>query len=362
MSISAHEIDFLPVGEKSISGDAILFRYIEDGVQRIILIDGGFEDTFGTINTHIQNYYRHNDILPSKIDHIVCSHPDRDHIGSIIQIIDTYDVGTLWINDPRKFKHIDSFPIDGGQDSFSKGNVEAVAKLSDFAKSLGIEIKSPYQGEHIGPFVVCSPTMEFYKTLVTGKFERLGGIYSKFKNRARDSDGMNLHVIDACWGEDVLYEFPATSVSNESSTVLFAEIQNPNSRILLTADAGTEALTRAVMYLETDCSFIAGSLNFIQIPHHGSRHNVNSETLDSLLGGKILPNSEQLGKTAFVSVAKHADKYPKKSVTNAFINRGYVCAATRGDHKSYPVNMRSRPGWEPIDYINYSETVEELDQ
>jgi hypothetical protein len=46
MNITGFEIDFLPVGEKSASGDAILFRCIDDnGVYTVILIDGGYAET-----------------------------------------------------------------------------------------------------------------------------------------------------------------------------------------------------------------------------------------------------------------------------------------------------------------------------
>ena len=53
------DIDFLPVGDESQSGDAIIIRYgdllSEPVKQKVILIDGGFKDTSKKIINHIYN-------------------------------------------------------------------------------------------------------------------------------------------------------------------------------------------------------------------------------------------------------------------------------------------------------------------
>ena len=42
-------------------------------------------------------------------------------------------------------------------------------------------------------------------------------------------------------------------------------------------------------------------MKFLQIPHHGGRHNVSPSILDRLIG-EIVDEDETIGKTAFVSV------------------------------------------------------------
>ena len=110
MAITGYEIDFLPVGEESASGDAILFRYKEDGEFKVILIDGGHKESHGvktsdTILSHLRkNYFpdatENNEM---HIEHIVCSHPDSDHVGGLQEIMEQCSVGTFWINNPLDY-------------------------------------------------------------------------------------------------------------------------------------------------------------------------------------------------------------------------------------------------------------------
>ncbi len=359
MAISAFEIDFLPVGDETMSGDAILFRYEEDdsGDYKIVLIDGGFKATAITIDEHIQKYYRQNGEKVTKIDHIICSHPDRDHIGGISDTIDKYEVGTLWINDPANVTDIKKLPLDSCTDSFSQADAETVAEIIELAESHNVTVKSPYSGKQVGPFVVCSPSKGFYKKLVEGTLERRDAGNLSFKDHAKKF----FNSVKSIWTKDMLYEYPSTSACNESSTVLFAKIDSQDSKIILTADAGIEALTRAANHLETNYSFVNGSLSFMQVPHHGSRHNVNTKTLDALLGKKIPEKSEKRRGTAIASVAKKATDYPRKSVSNAFITRGYTCLATHGQCTRHSRGMPARVGWSRAEPIDYSQTEEELD-
>jgi beta-lactamase superfamily II metal-dependent hydrolase len=72
----------------------------------------------------------------------------------------------------------------------------------------------------------------------------------------------------------------------------------------LTADAGVQALTQAKN------SYKLAGLNWMKIPHHGSRRNVNEELI-----GHFKP------KFAYVSAAGN-NKHPRKKVVNAFKSTG----------------------------------------
>ena len=67
------EIDFLDV-ESSNSGDAIALHYESNGVRRIHVVDGGYQDTGEKIINHIKAYYGD----PHFIDSVVVTHPDGD--------------------------------------------------------------------------------------------------------------------------------------------------------------------------------------------------------------------------------------------------------------------------------------------
>ena len=365
MSITGYEIDFLPVGEKSSSGDAILFRYKENGYFKVILIDGGHKEsdvvkTSDTILNHLRKYYfpdatENNEM---RIEHIICSHPDSDHLGGLQEIMEECDVGTFWINNPLDYTEKSDLAETTDNNAFSKADADTVASLIRVAEKQGIMVKSPLQGKFIGPLLVASPSAEFYQTLVKGELIRQGGERASFKKLVLGA----IQLILANWNEDALFEFPATSVCNESSTVLFGSLMKDERKILFTADAGIEALSRASIYLKENLDFQAGTLCFMQMPHHGGRRNVNRVVLDSLLGAKVTRGSDKRG-SSFASVASKAYDFPKKAVTNAFTTRGYLCSATKGESIRHKAGeMPSRDGWSPLTPIPFSDKVETLDE
>ena len=360
MVITGFEIDFLPVGEKSASGDAILFRYQEDGKFKTILIDGGHKESGGiktseTILRHMRDHYTDMDI-----EHIVCSHPDSDHIGGLQEVMEQCKVGTLWVNSPLNYITYGELENDSDSDKFCKGDADKVSNLIEAAEKKGISVAKPLQGTHIGPLTVCSPSREFYKKLVRGELERQSG------SQARSLVARAIEWISTIWGKDDLYTYPVTSVCNESSTVLFGDPMGNGNKILLTADAGIEALSRSYKYLESNG--ISGSMSFMQMPHHGSRHNVNTEVLDALLGKKTSEYNPEERGCSYASVASETEDpsrndkgYPRQAVINAFTTRGYLCYKTAGNSIRYFRGNMPRRNWTALTPIPYSKEVEALD-
>ncbi len=365
MTINGFEIDFLPVGEKSSSGDSILFRYLEDNEFKIILIDGGHKESEGvktsdTILNHMRQYYYSgaND-KDMRIDHIICSHPDSDHVGGLEEIMEKCDVGSFWINDPSEYIDKGKLTSSTDHDQFSQVDAETVRNLIKVAENNNITVCKPLQGAEIGPLVVASPSKDFYQSLVKGELVRKGEDKSIFMETLQKI----VNWVAALWSEDNLKQYPESSVCNEGSTVMFGRLMEEQYQILLTADAGIEALSRAYNYITTAYDYESGSLTFMQIPHHGGRHNLNSEVLDDLLGRKIQESSNDIRGRAYASVAIKAEEYPRKVVLNAFITRGYLCASTAGHVKSYKEGtMPNRAGWVAITPIPYSNHIEAWDQ
>jgi len=96
-------------------------------------------------------------------------------------------------------------------------------------------------------------------------------------------------------------------------------------------------------------------LRFVQVPHHGSHHNVGPAILDRLIGTKL--SAEAHLRTAFVSAAKDAGKHPSKKVVNAFKRRGATVHATQDTIKLY--HRDSCRGWRASTPLPFYERVEE---
>ncbi len=78
------KIHFIDVGQ----GDSIL---IEEAGGKNILVDGG--DRADRIAAEIINYLKDQNI--KRLDYIISTHPHADHIGGLVDIIDTFEVGTV---------------------------------------------------------------------------------------------------------------------------------------------------------------------------------------------------------------------------------------------------------------------------
>jgi len=162
-----------------------------------------------------------------------------------------------------------------------------------------------------------------------------------------------VEFIRSAWGDEI---FPDddTSPENNMSVVQFANLCGEN--ILLTGDAGRATLSEAIEYSPVAGLTLPG-IDKIQVPHHGSRHNVSSELLDDLLGPKL--DSPQKNFTSVISAAKEDKDHPKKSVIRAFIHRGGKVVTTEGSNIRTGHNAPPREGWTSVESIPYPEEQEE---
>src|SRR4051794_34104430 len=89
------EVDFLPVGNGSRSGDAITLRFTrpDTGDLAHVLIDAGFQETGDAVVAHVLNRYG-----TRSIDLAIVTHPDGDHIGGMGTVVRELDVGALAIH------------------------------------------------------------------------------------------------------------------------------------------------------------------------------------------------------------------------------------------------------------------------
>jgi beta-lactamase superfamily II metal-dependent hydrolase len=362
---TSYEIDFLPVSNKGQSGDAICLRYGSRGHYKVMVYDGGTEESGHALVKHIREHYR-----TGFVDYVVCSHPDANHASGLSVVLEEMEVGELWMHRPwahsqligRYFK--DGSIADSGLAERLQRKMSAAHALEELAFRRGIPLYEPFQGNTIGDFDVLSPSRNWYVNGLIPEFEAP----PKKKPPAAAGDGavawrgmveaarQAVSSLVESWGVETLREDVRTSAENESSVILFGMLGDTG--VLLTGDAGIQALSSAADYAEAKKVPIVDYVDFVQIPHHGSRNNVSPSLLDRLIGPKsMIPRTSRL--TAYVSAAGESETHPRKAVVNAFIRRGAKVIATKGTIKCHYCNIDLRSGWEPVAPLGFSRKVED---
>lgn len=356
------EIDFLDV-ESDKSGDAITIRYELGGAVYIHVVDGGFQQTGDSVIAHINAHYNN----PKLINHVVATHPDGDHLGGLRKVLEAFEVGTLWMHRPWLYANelIASFPTYKSVDALVsrlRAIYHNVAALEKIAIERGITIKEPFQGSNIGAFTVMSPTKATYLDLIVSS-EKTPESVEDGKETQVDIAAKKLwealkkavNLVAAAWGAET-FSTQETSSENEMSVVQYAYLNG--EKILLTGDAGRKALKATVDYAPSAGLTLPGVGRF-QVPHHGSRRNVSTDLLDSLLGTKLAAQSSSPSFTAIVSSAKADVHHPRKSVVRAMIHRGAKVIATEGRTICCSSSNAPSRGWTPVAAYPYPAEQEE---
>lgn len=357
--LSGYEIDFIPVGEGKKNGDAIAMRITKNGKTEIYVIDGGTQASGKALVQHIRKYYG-----AKRVDYLISTHPDMDHISGLKVVLEELEVGELWMHKPWDHapKIINDI-LDGRitQHSLSeriKKSVRLAKEVEEIAKKKQqkkkIKIREPFQGEQIGCFCVLSPSKEWYIELLKN-FDKMPPTKSTPMLECQTFASSTDNTAYEDWYNETLKEDGETSARNESSVVLLGILPDDHG-VLLTGDAGRQALTKAYEYA-WDCDYDLQQCRFVQMPHHDSRRNVSPEVLDMLLG-PILPVGSPAKKTSFVNTSKGAPDHPKKSVVNAFIRRGVKVIATKGKTICHRSRYPRRSGWGSVQPLKLSRKVE----
>lgn len=357
------EIDVLAVGEGERSGDAIAVRFGMPGAYQILVYDGGTQAAGEQLVQHIQTYYQ-----TTRVDYVVNSHPDADHAAGLSVVLDKLDVGELWLHRPWAYSRTilgyfqNGRLTDNSLSEYLKEAMSAAHSLEELAISRNIPIHEPFRGASIGPFVVLSPERDWYVHTLIAEFEK-----SPEQKRATEASAglLKRAMAEAArgvagwlaehWGLESLREDVSTSAENESSSVLFGVIDNKG--ILLTGDSGVRALTATVAYAESRGVSLPLHLQYVQVPHHGGRHNVSTSVLDRLIGSRKASDDGKFRMNAFASVGAKSTTHPRKAVVNAFLRRGARVYQTKGTPVLFANGMQDR-GWLPAPTLSFSAQVD----
>ena len=385
------EIDFINVGSGERSGDAIAVRYGTPGNYIVMVVDGGNKESGQALVDHIQTNYK-----TSFVHYLVNTHPDMDHASGLEVVLEKLSVGEVWLHQPWKYKEQiltlmkDQRITANSLEERMKNALNHAYKIEEIAKKKikPIPVHEPFAGSRIGSFYVASPSRSWYLEIIShfnktpdakfnprnigilglGGLSGLGLLNSNYKSGLGIADLINpantnplLRAVAEnivnyeWWGKETLKDGRVTSYDNESSVILYANLADQG--ILLTADAGCQALTHAANFLELCGVTLPNNLKFIQIPHHGSRNNIGPTILNRLVGHPRNENSNS-GITAFVTAGAQSKTHPRKVVTNAFKRRGVNVINIKGVSACYPYNMPLRPNWISASQVPFYDCVE----
>ena len=205
---------------------------------------------------------------------------------------------------------------------------------------------APTKARYLDLVVESDKTPEATKQVVASLLRAAGTMVEKV-----------ITFIRAVWGQETFPE-EDTGAENNMSVVQYSNLCGIN--ILLTADAGRAALNEAADYAPKVGLSLPG-IDRIQVPHHGSRHNVSTELLDRWLGPRLTtrPTDDKAKYIAVLSAAKADKDHPRKSVVRAFIHRGGKVITTEGGSKRIGHNAPDRDGWVAAEPVPYPEEEEE---
>lgn len=294
------------------NADSILIRHFDNGVKTVILIDGGRKQHTPLVRKLLK------ELGETKIHHLVCSHHHEDHAAGLVDLVQdsSLSIDKAWLHlgdlivdriDRSRFQTFANLLIR------AQASKEAQNQLVQVLQKRRIPTDEPFAVANIGPLLVVSPTREFYNAQL--ELMRKDEIVSVLNERYKQRDLKNMMRAlgyDKSRPEDEEDDgelgAEPTSPENEISTILFlpwTESDGSKKGFLFTADAGTAALSDLKSRSE-NANGILKQLTWMQIPHHGSRRNLNLDLIDYYRP-----------KTGFVS-ARGSKKHPSTKLINAF--------------------------------------------
>ncbi|HEX7641984.1 MAG TPA: hypothetical protein VF472_07180 [Burkholderiaceae bacterium] len=319
-------LDFFP---SETGGAAICLRYGKSGAERTLIYDTGSLKTGIAIADYVRKRYG-----TDTIHDLVCSHPGPDAIAGALPILEGLKVERLWMHRPwLHSRKIARFFASGFMFNSSVGRhyqdaFAASLALEEAAFERNVLIKETFQGEQIGPMVVMSPHLDWYRHRLIHDFEsphsiKRGMSYELSRllrmPRLARSGLTDVERHDSPENES-LTEWGEVTAEMESSAVLYGAIGGQG--ILLTGNAGIKALSNAAAFAERESLFIPSSLKFFQVPNRGDANHLSPSVLDRFVGSGFSLLGSRPHVSAFVSISSRYGGLPHEAVTNALNQRG----------------------------------------
>ena len=348
----AFEVDFLAVGDGEKSGDAIALRWGNllgpRAEQKILVIDGGTLEAGQNLVNHVTNYYG-----TTYVDAVLCTHPDIDHASGLKVVLEKLDFGFLMMHKPWDHANeiCDLFKNPLTPTKLNEKLRKAITtahELLEICDDKEKKIYEPFMGATWDNLLILGPNRDYYQQLVAQFRETPAAMYpvpsllQKAITSAKESIEWVAEKLDMQY--ESLDDSGVTSHENNSSAITLLTLDG--HKLLFTADAGIPALTAAADFAATK-NIRLDDLSFMQVPHHGSKHNVGKTILNRIKAGR-----------AYISVGAKAPKHPARKVTNALFRRGVSVSVTAGQSICFFLGTPMRAGWDPVATVPFYDQVE----
>jgi len=261
---------------KAFNGDCILIKtYTSNYDEFIILLDGGTPSTFVySLKKELKDI--------DKIDLLILTHIDSDHIGGLIKLfknslIDKIEINEIWVNHP------DLIDVNSGElISFKQGNdlKELILEKKTKAKIRNITNEDGNINLYGIKFTVLSPTKEIINSL----YQNWEQLKSQSQQEKKD---ISLKIdIDTC-GADLkelskrIFKPNKTiekDLVNASSISLILTCLDKT--ILFLADSRSEIIEKELKTQGYRTKTNKLKCDYVKISHHGSKNNTSNSLLE----------------------------------------------------------------------------------
>ncbi|MDW1820924.1 hypothetical protein R7Z10_11035 [Vibrio sp. Vb1018] len=279
---------------KAFHGDALVIRGDFDGQFRNILIDGGPKEAFQHMcqRQELKKFLDEVKLHGQKIDLLVLTHEDRDHIQGLLSAFETDDylaslTVEIWFNSGKLISDTLKQQFDGQGINLTRGSSEYTSisegvTLEKRIAKLGIKHNQlvAYDFERVLErfgcrFEILSPSLEHLSKRVAPWEEKYPAGFMSSKQDKRSIE----EIID---NNETLND---SSKCNQISIAFNFTYRGKS--VLLLGDAHAEVITkgmRAHGYNESNKL----QSEYMKLSHHGSKNNTSQELLNLVSCNKFI--------------------------------------------------------------------------
>ena len=288
MKTDKYQIQFFSVGNESKGGDAILIEvFDENDKPHLAIIDGGYSEDGQRMVDYLVGKYGEDDKVV--VDVVFNTHPDLDHIRGLKTILesDKLEVANLVFNRPwrdaglKKEWFADRRITEGSLTDRIRDSFSVADDLESIAIKKGIKICPGKAGitiwnqtlQVLGPSEnLCRRNLLLSDKTPDSFLSKYNKPYQHVALPEEDYNPTDGQVIE--WIDE-----EQTSEINQTSMIIALVLDN--FKVLFTGDAGKEAINSALVFWEK-AGNKASSFSVVQLPHHGSRKNIDPNIINRL--------------------------------------------------------------------------------
>lgn len=344
-------------------GDSIILQLVKADKKALILIDGGYQTHYPKLKRRL------DELLPSygnKIDLIICSHYDNDHIEGISLLIDDcfkvghkIEIGKIWLHkiegtlsemilsmnekledfskkelpEKHRMQKLSGLDIDVVVDNLVIENYTFLRNMLKKMLDYGLEdkIHEAKRGDCLQgfeEFSVISPKADYYNSYLSELKKEKMMIDAKNSISDRFLSEENTIIfeqqvednLNPC--EKLEISSVANSVTPTNMVSIVTTLQTNGLKLLFTADSGIESYQKQQILDHT-----LKDLDWLQLPHHGSKNNTSKIMLShfnpkiTFVSGKGIKNRPD---AKIVNCIREKERFEDIHVTNSDKNTWYL--------------------------------------